>query len=125
MTNTNRIFAEIDYADQPQLELRMQTPRTGSAPVSYTHLDVYKRQHIAHAVHRLDVLAALRFNFVPHPADGRSQGVFCLLYTSNCSSAVLTVFVPYSFIDLMSGKYPTWMSSQICKAVSYTHLVRI
>ena len=32
MTNTNRIFAEIDYADQPQLELRMQTPRTGSAP---------------------------------------------------------------------------------------------
>ena len=32
--------------------------------------------HIAHAVHRLDVLAALRFNFVPHPADGRSQGVF-------------------------------------------------
>ena len=32
MTNTNRIFAEIDYADQPQLELRMQTPRIGSAP---------------------------------------------------------------------------------------------
>ena len=32
MTNTNRIFVEIDYADQPQLELRMQTPRTGSAP---------------------------------------------------------------------------------------------
>ena len=32
MTNTNRIFAEIDYADQSQLELRMQTPRTGSAP---------------------------------------------------------------------------------------------
>lgn len=32
MTNTNRIFAEIDYADQPQLEIRMQTPRTGSAP---------------------------------------------------------------------------------------------
>ena len=32
MTNTNRMFAEIDYADQPQLELRMQTPRTGSAP---------------------------------------------------------------------------------------------
>ena len=32
MTNTNRMVAEIDYADQPQLELRMQTPRTGSAP---------------------------------------------------------------------------------------------
>ena len=36
-------------------------------------------------------------------------------YTGNCSAAVLTIFVPYSFIDLMSGKYPTWMTSQICK----------
>lgn len=36
-------------------------------------------------------------------------------YTGNCSATVLTIFAPYSFIDLMSGKYPTWMSSQICK----------
>ena len=32
MTNTNRRVAEVDYADQTQLELRMLTPRTGSAP---------------------------------------------------------------------------------------------
>ncbi len=39
-------------------------------------ISVPSNPHIAHTVHRLDVLAALRFNFVPHPADGRSQGVF-------------------------------------------------
>ena len=32
MTNTNRRVAEVDYADQTQLEIRMLTPRTGSAP---------------------------------------------------------------------------------------------
>lgn len=32
MTNTNRRVAEVDYADQAQLEIRMLTPRTGSAP---------------------------------------------------------------------------------------------
>ena len=32
MTNTNRRVAEVDYADQNQLEIRMLTPRTGSAP---------------------------------------------------------------------------------------------
>jgi len=32
MTNTNRRIAEVDYADQTQLEIRMLTPRTGSAP---------------------------------------------------------------------------------------------
>lgn len=32
MTNTNRRVAEVDYADQTQLELRMLTPRTGSVP---------------------------------------------------------------------------------------------
>ena len=32
MTNTNRRVAEVDYADHTQLEIRMLTPRTGSAP---------------------------------------------------------------------------------------------
>ena len=32
MTNTNRRVAEVDYADQTQLEIRMLMPRTGSAP---------------------------------------------------------------------------------------------
>ena len=32
MTNTNRRVAEVDYADQTQLEIRMLTPRTGSVP---------------------------------------------------------------------------------------------
>jgi len=32
MTNTNRRVAEVDYADQNQLEIRMLTPRIGSAP---------------------------------------------------------------------------------------------
>ena len=32
MTNTNRRVAEVDYADQTQLEIRMLTPRIGSAP---------------------------------------------------------------------------------------------
>ena len=32
MTNTNRRVAEVDYADQTQLQIRMLTPRTGSAP---------------------------------------------------------------------------------------------
>ena len=32
MTNTNRRVAEVDYADQNQLEIRMLTPRTGSVP---------------------------------------------------------------------------------------------
>ena len=32
MTNTNRRVAEVDYADQTQLEIRMLTPRMGSAP---------------------------------------------------------------------------------------------
>ena len=32
MTNTNRRVAEVDYADQNQLEIRMLTPHTGSAP---------------------------------------------------------------------------------------------
>ena len=35
--------------------------------------------------------------------------------TGNGSSAVFTIFAPYSFIDLMSGKYPTGMTGQICK----------
>ena len=32
MTNTNRRVAEVDYADQNQLEIQMLTPRIGSAP---------------------------------------------------------------------------------------------
>ena len=53
-------------------------------PVSYTHLDVYKRQ-FEHSVHGFAV--ALRFR--PTGQHGQSvldvvQGESCLLYTSRC-----------------------------------------
>ena len=35
--------------------------------------------------------------------------------TGNCSSAVFTVRIPHSFIDLAGRKYPARMTSQICK----------
>ena len=36
-------------------------------------------------------------------------------YTGNCGSAVLTIRIPHSFVDLAGRKYPARMTSQICK----------
>lgn len=34
-------------------------------------------------------------------------------YTGNCGSAVLTISIPHSFVDLAGRKYPAKMTSQI------------
>lgn len=36
-------------------------------------------------------------------------------YTGNCGFAVLTIRIPHSFVDLAGRKYPSRMTSQICK----------
>ena len=67
-----------------------KTKQLWEEPVSYTHLDVYKRQiqyrdmltqahnkaHVVFDEQNRDV------EFIPHKTDGLHQ--FCLLYTSRC-----------------------------------------
>ena len=56
----------------------------GSKPVSYTHLDVYKRQHMI-CMSSLDSLILL-FDCCIQKKDfyETGSGVTCLLYTSRC-----------------------------------------
>ena len=48
------------------------SPRIHKSPVSYTHLDVYKRQHLAFG----PVLRALEDHMLKHMADARMARLF-------------------------------------------------
>ena len=77
-------------------------------------LTAYPQEQVL-AVMKLELLPSLRFEYLKYYFPFVMYEEEEQVILDNCSAAVLTIFVPYSFIDLMSGKYPTWMTSQICK----------
>ena len=67
--------------------LVLDEPAAGLDPVSYTHLDVYKRQEYG----KLEVIALLllylsqnTFYYKCCCYKGSYKGIVCLLYTSRC-----------------------------------------
>ena len=78
MTNTNRRVAEVDYADQTQLEIRMLTPRTGSAPQKVNEVLVS-----ANILKDLNIEEKIGAE-IPVELKVRQSGqvYHCLLYTS-------------------------------------------
>ena len=106
---------------------RPGTDRRG--PVSYTHLDVYKRQ--AEIVTALEYMTLhpefkhgkVAFSFTPDEEIGTSQDNFDV----EAFGAQFAYTVDLSLIHIYSGSYPEWFpgASYIGErpgSVSYTHL---
>ena len=72
-----------DVAASPQEWMRCLN--TASRPVSYTHLDVYKRQPQGDATLKGAVYVLYAREYIVYP-DGATGTIYkaCLLYTSRC-----------------------------------------
>ena len=81
----------VPFQEQPRVwiiicrigKLYLRDPLFIPAPVSYTHLDVYKRQHIIFC----KAVYILHAHIIVGPEQRESvpaQLVLCLLYTSRC-----------------------------------------
>ena len=67
---------KVEYRNRPAYS----QPRGRSMPVSYTHLDVYKRQYLNNVIAVTDFPFAVLRNFCC--TENMVIHIFCLLYTS-------------------------------------------
>ena len=141
-------LAQATQQQQPQMTNRLQSNLTliqlkTARPVSYTHLDVYKRQAFLHKYHLIDLLRMSKYTF----AQKRAQSIENYKYSFNLAQFLykngLYIVIVLIFIGLCAVT-PIVKNTQLLTytnilnilqqasprmflalgAVSYTHLIR-